>query len=110
VSPLTKQFLAYNKKPKLPSVVEVAKELPAYPIEGFISKEETILDRMGRLVEAKAKGYWLSPANHQFFVTHRGLKRGTWRCKLGCNNRRSLRRDEERYRRMIAQTKLCYRG
>lgn len=71
MNPLTKKFLAYARNakanPKPAPAPEQPKGKPLYPIEGFISEDETVLDRQGRLTEALAKGYYLSPENWCWF-------------------------------------------
>lgn len=85
MNPLTARFLAYRKQPKklAPPLPVVDPKFPKglYPHCGFLTKEETMRERMGRLVEAKAVGYKFSEEDFQFWrsrIIHefQWLKRG----------------------------------
>jgi hypothetical protein len=107
---ITERFLAYRAKPKRRASPPPPKPIVKYAVEGFVSPKETVLERMGRLVEALARGEWLSKENNQFFHTHRWIQRGPMRSKLAVLERTQLRRDDRMLTRITAQTKLQYRG
>lgn len=70
---LTSKFLAYRKR--APVAAPVAAPAQQYPIEGFLSNDETTLQRMGRLVEAMAKGMSLSVENRRWRWRHMGCRK-----------------------------------
>ncbi len=96
---LTAKFLSYRSKPQ-EELKPFGPQLPKmYPIEGFISNTETSLERMGRLVEAYARGEWFSPENKVYYSTHLRIGTGviTPRTMAGFNAKQA--RDELRNER-----------
>lgn len=106
MSSLTKKFMAYRAQPKKPAAPAAPRweDPPDYKVEGFVSKDETILERMGRLTEAIARGERLSDENRHFFRLHKRIQRGPLRFKVTVLERRSQLAIHLSHRRMMAQT------
>lgn len=70
---LIDRFMAYRAtpKPKLPTEAVVVQK--KYPHSGFLTTDETKEERMERLVEAKARGYWLENDDIAFLKMHRSF-------------------------------------
>lgn len=78
---LTVRFLAYREKPKTAPITPPEPRL--YEVEGFLSNSETTAERMGRLVEALARGDILSSQNMSWFKRHRRIRCGGGYKKIG---------------------------
>lgn len=105
---LTSRFLEFRRR-QAPAAA-LPPEPKDYAVEGFISKEETVLDRMGRLVEAIARGERLSSNNDLFFKSHRRLRNAIGQFQITGRGRQSRQQDEENYRRLMCRTAPVYRG
>ncbi len=97
-SRLTAKFMAYAKKPKS-EVIRLegkAEWTNHYPIEGFLTNDESSWDRMGRLVEALAAGKHLSKANKAYLHSNRSTfcrdYTNQWRLKGGYINKKQVQR------------------
>jgi len=107
MKPITSKFLRYVKTPK---PVIVPKTPAKYDVEGFISAEETQLERMGRLVEAVACGKILSSENENYLKQHRYITNGVYRWKIGLINVSQHRRSEAKLDKLFGETRSVIQG
>ncbi len=101
---ITKKFLAYKSKPKAQPEPYGPQPRVVYNVEGFISKEETVLERMGRLTEARARGEWFSKDNNCFYYNHRGHTGGFIRRDQVYENKKMARQGESQWKRISKTT------
>lgn len=114
---LTARFLKYRRSGAKRAAPSQPPPPKIYPHSGFISTTETTSERMERLIEAHAAGYFLSDldfnymlAHRSFGCTHKSLSKGHGHKALGLIDRESHARQDRMLDCLFCHTKAPYGG
>ncbi len=108
---ITERFLAYRKQaPKETTPPPATRKM--YEHTGFLNATETTMERMGRLVEARARGFKLSLDDWRFFRNNRSLhpRKSIFRTKACRQFQRQGRNFEFGLCRVFRESVKVYRG